>query len=205
MDLGNVGADLFGGPEAALLRALSRLTRAVSGREATRLAGLPQTTARRALARLSKIGIVDAEEEPHSVRFSLNRHHVLWPAVRDVLSSGVRVEQLISRIVVERAGESATAILFGSMARGDATSDNDTDIAVILPDEFDSADREALVDELTNQLETFTGNRVQTLTLSMSDLRGMVKEHDPLVQSWTQDARTITGEDFSTLIAKASR
>ena len=70
------------------------------------------------------------------------------------------------------------------------------------------ADRERLVDELAEKVEkveAFTGNRAQVLTLSMSDLRRMVKEQDPLVNSWLQDARTVMGTDLSALIAQESR
>lgn len=205
MELSKPGSDLLGEPEARLLLALSRLTRAVSGREATRLAGISQSTARRALLRLSKIGLIGAEEEPQAVRYSLNRHHALWPAVQQILASPSRLEDLISEIVARHASDAATAFLFGSVARGDATAESDVDIAVILSDNTEVAKSEHLVDDLTEEVETFTGNRVQVLTLSMSDLQRMVKEQDPLVDSWRSDAHTIAGTDISALIAQEHR
>lgn len=205
MELSNAGADLLGVPESALLRALSRLIQPVSGREAARLGHLPQSTARRALARLAKVGIVHAKEESHAVVYSLNRRHVLWPAAEEILASPAKVERLIADTVINRVGDSATALLFGSLARGGATSESDIDVAIILPEDFGEDEREHLVDELSDRVAIFTGNQVQVLTLTMSDLRRMVETNDPLIASWSDDAHTLVGSQVSELVAMVSR
>ena len=188
MELSKPGADLLGESETRLLLALSRVTRAVSGREAARLAGLAQSTARRALLRLSKIGLVDADEEPHAVRYSLNRDHALWPAVQSILDTPHRLEDLISKIVLQHASDVVAAFLFGSVARGDATAGSDVDIAIILPDALDTKP-EHLVDALTEAVEctnhrgcryfhtdhTRAPMRQRTTAMTMQDVRVRAK------------------------------
>lgn len=202
MELSKPGSDLLGGPEAGLLLALSRLARPVSGREAARLAGISQSTARRALARLSRIGLIDGEEEAYVIRYSLNRHHALWAGVQHIFTSPRKLDELVGAIVARLASNAITVFLFGSVARGDATAESDIDIAVILPDDTEVAKSEQLVDVLAEEVESLTGNRAQVLTLSMSDLRRMMEEQDPLVDSWLGDARTIAGTNLPALITQ---
>lgn len=204
MELSKIGSDLLGGPESTLLLALSRLNRPVSGREVARIAGLSQSTGRRALNRLASIGLITAEEDSHAVRYSLNRKHALWSPVQEMLETPKKLSMLIREVVRQHAGDSATAALFGSVARGEATGDSDIDIAVLVPDSFDSERRERLVDELSEQTSTFTGNPAQVLVVTVSEVRSMIKDHDPLIDSWRDDARTITGEDLAVLISRAS-
>jgi predicted nucleotidyltransferase len=204
MELSKIGSELLGGPEATLLLVLSRLNRPASGREVARIAGASQSTGRRALTRLAKIGLVTAEEDSHAVRYSLNRKHALWAPVQEILETSTKVSKLIGEVVRQHAGDSATAALFGSVARGEATGDSDIDIAVVVPDSFDSESRERLVDELAERAREFTGNRAQVLVVTLSEVRSMVRDHDPLIDSWREEAHTVTGEDLSVLISRAS-
>lgn len=206
MELSKAGADLLGENEAGLLLALSRLTRGVSGREITRLAGVRSlTSAQRALARLVDIGIVTAEESTHATLYRLNRGHILWTPVEQILASPATIAEEIGKIVQDRAGNSVTAALFGSVARGDAARGSDIDLALILADDFPAADRESLVDELHDRVEPYTGNPLQVFDVTRSELNRMLAEDDPLVRSWANDSQTIAGTDLSTIIAEAAR
>lgn len=205
MDLSTAGADLLGHTDAALLLALSRLTRGVSGREVARLSGVKsQSTAQRALTRLATVGIVTTEEHAHATLYSLNRSHVLWPGVREILTASATINELI-RMIAQDAGGDITVAIFGSFARGEAGADSDIDIAVVAPDHMTPDLRERIVDELRDCIGAATGNPTQVLLVTMSELHGMVVRNDPLIESWIAEATTIHGVDMGSLIAKAGK
>ena len=202
MELSRIGADLFGDAEAAVLRVLAVQGRPVSGREVGRLAGVNQSSARRALHRWVEVGLVTAAYSSHATLFLLNRSHVLWDPVEAVLASPSRIEQRIAELVVSRFSVHATAALFGSVARRESTASSDLDIAVIVPDRASAADRETLVDELRQLIESSTGNEAHIVELTRHELRAMVMQGDPLVASWAAESRTVTGPDLARSITE---
>lgn len=203
MDLSNPGADLFGVNEAAALRVLARQVRDRSGREVARLASASPSSIRRALERLERIGLVHSRASSHAVLYRPNRDHVLWEPVLAVLTAPARIEAAVGDLVNMRLGQQATVAIFGSVARRDSTPASDVDVALVFDDAVDSGVREALVDDLADLVESKTGNAVQILELSRTQLRDMVQHRDPLVASWSADALTLAGPSLASLIASA--
>lgn len=202
MEISKPGADLLGDARASLLLALSRLTRGVSGREAARLAGVKsQATSQRELAKLVAIGLVTVQPSPPASLYALNRSHVLWGPVREILASPTKVRDVIREVVERHTDGQATAALFGSVARGTSTTASDIDLLLVVPDAFVAEARESLIDELNEKVASFTGNPLQLFAVSRSEVATMNTNNDPLLRSWLDDARTLTGEDLSSIVA----
>lgn len=202
MELSRAGAELLGETEAAALRVLSRTPEPVSGREVARRASASPSSTRRALERLQRVGLVRGRVSSHAVLYMVNREHVLWEAVQALLTGTTRLLEEVSRLVADRSGEQATLALFGSVARGEATADSDLDLVLVLPDDTEDGEREGLVDEVTELIERRTGNAAQVLALTRTQLQVMIAHHDPLIDSFTHDARTLTGTPLTTLISQ---
>ena len=132
-----------------------------------------------------------------------NREHVLWGGVQALLTGPARLEGELAQFVADRTREQATLAVFGSVARDEATAASDIDLVLVLPDDVARSDREALVDDLTDLIERRSGNPAQVLSLTRRQLRNMVVHGDPLVDSFTRDARTLTGAPLATLISRA--
>lgn len=197
MNLSQPGADLLGETPVALLRALARRTSAASGRELGRLAGISSpSTAHRALAELVRAGLVTATESSHATLFTLNREHALWTPVENMLGIPAKIDHMIKSIVDDALGDTATVALFGSVARGDATSASDIDIALVVADGVRPESVADVTDQLIERLTVFTGNPVQVVAISRAQLAEMIAENDPLIDSWVADARTIGGPDL---------
>jgi predicted nucleotidyltransferase len=203
MRISDVGADVFGESDAAVLRVLATQGRAVSGREVSRLSGQNQSSTRRALSRWRTVGLVHADEHPHATLFSLNRHHVLWDPIERILASPARVEQAIAELVHDRTQARGTVALYGSVARGDSGPDSDIDLVLVAGEDMDPDEVERLRDDLTATVEELTGNAVQIVEVTRAQLRRMARDEDPLVESWRRESRTLSGEDLTRLIGAA--
>lgn len=119
-----------------------------------------------------------------------------------LLTGPARLEDELGRFVADRTREGATLALFGSVARDEATAASDIDLVLVLPDDIADSDRESLVDDLTELIERRSGNPAQVLSFTRGQLRNMVVHRDPLIDSFTRDAHTLTGAPLATLISR---
>lgn len=205
MDLSNPGDALLGPATTRLLAHLARLNGGITGRRAAELAQIPWSTGWRTLERLTSLGLVLRQNVGSSALFSLNRDHVLWPPVRDILSAAGRVEVLIADLVVELADDETTAALYGSVARGESTAGSDIDLVIVWSAAVvDLAQREHLLRRLAEEVELATGNRLEVVDLAHDDLERLSAAADPLIRSWQDDARTVTGPELDELLARAA-
>lgn len=198
MELSNLGADLIGTHEAAILRVLARTTSLSSGRQVERLTGLnSHSGTQRALLRLEKIGLVTAIPNLATIAYQLNRDHILWPPFEQILSSRPRIDEAIVNAVTSTltpaVAASVTVAVFGSYARGDARADSDIDVLVVFPDDLEFDSREEVGWELHEKVGRLVGNPIQVFDVQRHDLARMIAASDPLVDSWRRDARYLAG------------
>lgn len=206
MELSQPGVDLLGRVQALTLLALARQTGGTSGRELARLIGEPShSSVRRALQRLVLTGLVTAEESANALLYTLNRGHVYWDAVFELLASPAKVEKRIADIVSGISDAELTVSLFGSVARGEAAAHSDIDIFIVVPNETFSTTTERLVDELTDGLVMYTGNNVQVVVVNETQLQRMVATQDPLVQELQKDTKTLLGPDLRSRLLTGGR
>lgn len=199
MDFQYPGSDLLGEDQAAVFMALARTTEPQSGRAIAQRAGRSDhSTTRRILARLSQSGIVRVGEVGRSTTYLLNREHVLWKPVFEMLAAPAVVEMAIAEVVREH-DPAAVAATFGSFSRREAGRSSDIDIVVVTSETTDSA---TLHDALVERIQAMCGNEIQPIILNSDALRRLVAADDPLVQSWRADAHDLVGE-FSTLLDPA--
>lgn len=196
MQLASPLATLVGGQQAAALRVLARTDAGMTGRQVARVAQTGNTATKRALDKLEHAGLVTVNRGLHSSSYRVNEDHVLWPALRLALDASRVLDERIAHFV-DGSGVPVTSVaVFGSVARGEATDDSDVDLVVVYPDEL-------VVDlsvALGSAVERWTGNETQVFDVSREDLRKMVADGDPLVESWRKEARTIVGEDLRGLL-----
>lgn len=203
MDLSMPGADLLGPIRARVIAALARVADPVSGREVARLAGgLAPSSTHRELQSLVEIGLVATRRGSHATTYTLNRDHVLWPPLAEILGSYAQVEQRIRESVQRHVGGAVSCALFGSVARGDSTTSSDIDLLVVTDTE--SQEVVDALDRVRDDLAQFTGNNPQLIAVSRPHLRRMVAAGDPLVASWQTDLRMISGPDVRDLLRKAN-
>lgn len=196
MDLTSPLRSLVPSLDSAVLEVLAGTS---SGLSATQIARLSRRGTRAGqhavLNRLVEHGVVVAETANTGFLYRLNRDHLLAPAILVAVSAG---EELLSRLT--RACQSLTPVpihasIFGSYARAQATATSDIDLMLVVDDGVDvhNARWTDQVDDLEDQVLRWTGNRLETLVLSATRLREVVHAREPLVETWTADARTLIG------------
>lgn len=198
MDLSRPFAAISAGVEADVLVALAGITSQRTGRELARLSGRSVTGVQHALDRLVEEGVVHRAEAGRSFLYSLNREHLLAPAVE--VMAGTRWD-LVERLRDLIGGwESPTfhASLFGSAARGDGNSRSDIDLLVVRPAKMGAEDGDwrRQLDDLADQVWRWTGNQAGIAEFSEEHLPHLFEERPPVLEEVKREGIDLAGESL---------
>lgn len=185
-----------------VLQVLGRTHASVTGNQLAKLAGRSYAQVHAVLGRLVSEGIVQMDQHGRTFSYLLNRDHIVADGLLRILDAASLVEEEITRAAATWSPSARTVALFGSAARRGASADSDIDVLVIRLDEVrdDDPPWTEQVGELARRLEQITGNRVQLVELSESELEEAVRSAQPLVHSLRHGAQTLFGDDLRTLI-----
>lgn len=179
--------------DAPVLGVLARTSRPLTGREVHRLAGAgSESGVRLVLGRLTQHGIVSAEQAGKATLYTANRDHLTWPAIE--LLSGLRQALLdrIGRLVETWEVTPVSVAVFGSVARSDGDTESDIDVLIVHSD-VDADAWEAQIDDLRDQVTTWTGNTCQIYDVSVAEYGEHLRTSEPIVNEWRQDAIVVFG------------
>lgn len=190
--------------DGPVLLALAATTGAMSGADVHRAAGTGSSDGvRRVLARLVVQGIVVAETYRHATLYRLNRDHVAVPWIIELTRVRSTIVDRTRDAVTKWPIAPAHASLFGSFVRGEADASSDIDILVV----SESVDPEddvwvEQVDRLAGLVRAWTGNRAHILDATPATLTAMLRNDDPLINSWRADALHLFGEPIMDLLRR---
>lgn len=183
------------GVEADVLVVLAGTTMSWTGRELARRSGRSPTGVQHALDRLVDEGLVHQTPAGRAFLYSLNREHLLAPAVE--VMAGARwelVERLRARIASWKI-PTFHASLFGSFARGEGNAASDIDLLVVRPKDIDVEDERwnDQLFELGERVRDWTGNPAGTVQISETDLPRLRQERPPIVEDVVAQAIDLAG------------
>ena len=193
--------------DAAVLHALAATTAWTSGARVHRMAGTGSPDGvRRVLARLVAQGIVLADEHPHATLYLLNREHVAADAIVALTRVRTTIIDRITDALSRWSPEPVHASLFGSFARGEATTTSDIDVLVVIgpATAADQDRRAAQTDQLATDVLRWTGNRGHIVDPTPETLAAMIAGDDPLVASWRADHINLMGTRLLDLFRSVS-
>ncbi len=213
VDLSNPITSVIPSLDGRVLVVLARTTRPMPGRQIARL--IPDASLRGvqlALNRLEQHGLVRTDPYGHAVLYTANDRHILWPAIEALVEAvdkvPARLREFIREVVASSVGEDEAAevsvALFGSVARGTSTPDSDIDLLVVTPQGRDDEHVDALGSHLIEDVMVFTGNTCNVYHATRARLRELVREQDPMVESWLHDAEMVNGPDLRPILEGAS-
>ncbi|WP_380171029.1 nucleotidyltransferase domain-containing protein [Kineococcus sp. DHX-1] len=142
-----------------------------------------------------------AQDAGSAVLYALNRQHVLAAAVLAAVGSPPAVEAFLVDRLAAWNPPARAVVLFGSWARGEAGPDSDLDVLLVRDDTVDVDGPWGDQVHATGQaLEVMTGNSVQFVQVSRSQLATAVREDQPLIASLRQDGRVLAGPSLRALL-----
>ncbi len=193
--------------DADVLKVLAGTHTSVTGNQLARLAGRSYAQVSSVVRRQTEEGIVQVEQHGRTFSYRFNRDHALAAGLLDVFSAPSRIEHEVGDLVGAWDVPPDTVAIFGSAARREATRESDVDLLVIRLDDVDPHDDvwRAQLAGLVDFVEGRSGNRVQLLEISQSELAEAVESGQPLIGSLRSDARTLAGEDLRLGLAETAR
>lgn len=203
MDLSHPEYVILGENRARILHRLAVLAEPASGRRIHELSAVRALrTTQRILDELVALGLVDMQKVGPANAYTLNRGHVLWGPIEQILATRAVVQSAVEEAVREvTAGVVVSAAIYGSMARGEAGPESDVDVLVVWEDATAVDQRDAVLEALDERVRRLTGNRAQVLAVTGAELARLVEHDDPLVASIRRDGQTVTGVEIRTLLA----
>ena len=173
--------------DGPVLVALAATTAPTSLAEVHRRAGRgSKSGVREVLLRMIEVGLVD--DVPGG--FVLNREHVAAPAVALLADLHGELVRRIRSTVDDWGGEVSLVGLFGSAARRDGDSSSDIDLLVV----SDAEGLDDLIERLTGQVCSWTGNRAQVIGMPSAELRRLRRAKEPIVARWDAEVVVICGD-----------
>jgi hypothetical protein len=197
-----------GGLEGEVLAVLAGTTRPLTGRQVARLARNGSDRGLRlALNRLAEQGLVESQDAPPALLYTLNRDHIAAPVALALV--GLR-SALIDRIrgtIAEWDVLPVHASLFGSAARGDGDATSDIDLFVVRPQSVAVEDQtwRAQLDSLARDVARWTGNHAGISEVGEDELDALVGDRPPVVAELERDAVTLAGPDARRLLRAEGR
>ncbi len=194
---------LGGSPHTAVLRALREASGGETGRAVARRAGVDPHSAFRALADLERTGLVSRRPVGRAHLFTLNRDRWLW---REILEPAFRAEAAFRDAVFGRLrdalrGKVASAVVFGSVARGEDGVESDIDLCLIVdgPAAKEPAHLRAVAAALAVEREF--GRHVTTIVFTRAEFLRRLRAGDTLAASIRSEGISLTGRDLRELAA----
>ncbi|WP_084104846.1 nucleotidyltransferase domain-containing protein [Demequina sp. NBRC 110056] len=156
---------------------------------------------RDALGRLVAQGLVTESPGGRGPMYRFSREHVLAPVVVEALSATREVRTRLRDALAGLAPAPLHASIFGSFARGDGDADSDIDVLLIVDDGVEPTGDDWLlrIDAVSDDVERWTGNRLQVVTVQSGRFRELAAAHEPIVDSWRRDSELLLGSELESL------
>jgi len=118
------------------------------------------------LDELTAHGLVIQATAGAAVLNTMNRDHILAPFILQIVELRSELLRRLADIVAVEAPTVRRAILFGSLARGDANEQSDIDIALVWDDDTLQSERD---EDIASRVYQLTGNECRLLHYTTSE------------------------------------
>lgn len=147
---------------------------------------------RNTVTRLSRHGLVREKAVGRTRLFSLNRDHLLAPAVMDIASAKKRFLDCVARNCLSWDSPPLFGALFGSAARGQMTTESDIDLFFIQPANAEEDSFSDQVSLLCVEAAAWSGNDVRPLVMREDRARNAYRD-EPVLGEVANDGHFLVG------------
>ncbi|WP_343983431.1 MULTISPECIES: nucleotidyltransferase domain-containing protein [Kribbella] len=137
-----------------------------------------------ALKSLTKLGVVETQTIGRANVHTINEEHASVAPLRTLLDPLAALREAVSAVI---DADVQAVLIFGSLARGEATPDSDIDLAVIASSAWDHRA------ELEDIVRTRLGNGCDVLVLTEADFHRLAASGEPVVSDILRDGVALIG------------
>jgi len=189
------------GVRGKLLAALAGVEGGLTLRQ---LAGVAEVSVARAslvVRELVDLGVLDRRDIGRSALLTIAPNHIVGRFILQLGDLRETVFQELRKVAAYIRPAPAALIVFGSVARGTATSASDLDVVVIRPIEVteDDDEWEAMVSEWARVAHDLTGNRVNRIDVDLGDLASLNWEEGRLWADVAAHGVVLVGDRLTNL------
>jgi len=171
-------------------------------RKLAEAAGVSSSEAAVVVQHLEKEGLLRLQPAGKSYLVSLNERNyalskIIKPMIKAEQETYAELVSILKKHFERGRGAIISAVVFGSVSKGEEKEDSDVDLLVISKD-FDSAT--AIVSKAQEEVSLIFNSRLSPMILSEKELRA--KKRDRLVRSIISSHTTVAGEDLKELIER---
>ena len=177
-----------------VLAVLARADTEMTGREIQRLTGYGSHQGiRNAADRLTRQGVVLRRPIGNANLYQLNRNHVAAPWIEGMAGLGEQVLMRLRRAIDTWTQPPILALLFGSVATGQAMPTSDLDLLIVRPATCDVDDPtwQNQIADLEAQATAWTGNDARVVEFGEEELPG--ERTEPLLEDVLRDGIELHG------------
>lgn len=187
-----------------VLSVLARSNQPRTGREIARLAGRSKSGVQAVLDRLVAHGLVDYQKAGEAGLYTLNRDHVLGPAVERLVWARSELFERLRETLRSWQVQPVHASVFGSAARGDGDISSDIDLLIVRAAEIDEEDPvwSRQTHDLAESVYRWTGNHAGIADISVGDLEELRRTRPPVIDDVERDEVELAGMPIRKLMVE---
>ncbi len=158
-------------------------------RELARVTDTTAGTLHKELARLAEAGLLLREEQGNQVRYQANRRCPVYVELASLFRKTTGLADVLTDALQPLAGKIETALVFGSVARGEETASSDVDLLIIGDVGF------ADVVKALHPAQAVLSREINPVIYSSAEIQKRIKSKDRFIQQiLKQDTIPVLGE-----------
>jgi len=195
---------LRGAPHVRILRYLCRTGGDHTGRAIGRAIQMSHPAVHRALRTLAGRSLVQAARHGSAITYRLNDNHwLVRTGIRPLFNAEAMFLPAVGEAVRNAAGVPVrSVILFGSLARGEATLESDMDLLCLTDGAAAKEGAERHLLERADFLRRKFGRRFSVLVLPASDFARRYAQKERLAREIVESSWAIAGESLTEILRR---
>lgn len=165
-------------------------------RELARITGTSAGTLHKELSRLAEAGLLLREKQGNQVRYQANRQCPIHDELAGLFRKTTGLADVLTQALQPLASRIETAVVFGSVARGEETAGSDIDLLIVGDAGF------AEVVKALHPAQEMLSREINPVIVTRAEIRERVKNKDYFIQRiFSQPTLPVLGKDWDREIA----